>query len=412
MVVLKVEMMVIITSTLLLELKIYHSPTTVFYLHTHTHMHIHTHDHVGGHSDDSTYRDHSSGNVAGVNGDRVADGGGNSGDNGDRVADGGGGNVAGVNGDRVADGGGNVAGPGVDGVQVADGGGSGSCDLGDPDIFTIEEELKYAARFEEGYDLIDPRYEAWLKKHCPTNKDAISLTTKFIATKSTESDVKLPSKSVPSATTSMGSSTNRSPLSNLLNLPMAPGANKPQPKTGRARVLTSSECLRLLKEKEEKKRQVAIEKEQRKKERELKKQQKAQQMKQKAEERACKAAEREKAKAEKAKERERKAQERAASKSKSLVSKQQTNRNPQGIKRTADTNTVKDPRPTCKKVRVDMAESFNTDWCLCCVCFGSYQEDIDTGREWLQCSCGKWLHEDCVDDSDMDNETNRLCPLC
>ena len=160
----------------------------------------------------------------------------------------------------------------------------------------------------------------------------------------------------------MGSSTNRSPLSNLLNLPMAPGANKPQPKTGRARVFTSSECLRLLKEKEEKKRQVAIEKEQQKKERELK--------------------------------------------------KQQSNRNSQGIKRTADTNTVKDPRPTCKKVRVDMADSFNTDSSLCCVCFGSYQEDIDTGREWLQCSCGKWLHEDCVDDSDMDNETNRLCPLC
>ena len=51
---------------------------------------MHIHDHVGGRSDDSTYRDHSSGNVAGVNGDRVADGGGN---------------VAGVNGDRVADGG-------------------------------------------------------------------------------------------------------------------------------------------------------------------------------------------------------------------------------------------------------------------------------------------------------------------
>ena len=97
---------------------------------------------------------------------RVTDGGGNSGDNGDRVACGG---NSGDNGDRVADGGGgNVAGPGVDGVQVADGGGSGSCDLGDPDTFTIEEEWKYATRFEEGYDLIDPRYEAWLKKHCPT----------------------------------------------------------------------------------------------------------------------------------------------------------------------------------------------------------------------------------------------------
>ena len=45
------------------------------------------------------------------------------------------------------------------------------------------------------------------------------------------------------------------------------------PKTGRARALTSSECLRLLKEKEDQKRQVAEEKEMRKLERELKKKQ-------------------------------------------------------------------------------------------------------------------------------------------
>ena len=43
------------------------------------------------------------------------------------------------------------------------------------------------------------------------------------------------------------------------------------PKTGRARVLTSSECLQVMKEKEEKKRQVAMEKEKRKKDREIKK---------------------------------------------------------------------------------------------------------------------------------------------
>ena len=46
---------------------------------------------------------------------------------------------------------------------------------------------------------------------------------------------------------------------------------------------------------------------------------------------------------------------------------------------------------------------------LCCVCFGSYQEDIDTGREWLQFSCNRWIDEDCVDD---DVDSSRLCPLC
>ena len=33
---------------------------------------------------------------------------------------------------------------------------------------------------------------------------------------------------------------------------------------------------------------------------------------------------------------------------------------------------------------------------LCCVCFGSYHEDIDTGREQLQYSCNRWIHKDCV----------------
>ena len=47
----------------------------------------------------------------------------------------------------------------------------------------------------------------------------------------------------------------------------------------------------------------------------------------------------------------------------------------------------------------------------CCVCSGSYQEDIDTGREWIQCYCTRWLHEDCVDEEDID-ANGKLCPLC
>ena len=34
-------------------------------------------------------------------------------------------------------------------------------------IFSVEEELRYARRFEEGYDLFDSRYEAWLKVNHP-----------------------------------------------------------------------------------------------------------------------------------------------------------------------------------------------------------------------------------------------------
>ena len=28
----------------------------------------------------------------------------------------------------------------------------------------------------------------------------------------------------------------------------------------------------------------------------------------------------------------------------------------------------------------------------CCVCFGEYHDD----EEWVRCSCGRWLHEDCT----------------
>ena len=37
----------------------------------------------------------------------------------------------------------------------------------DTPTFTIEQELKYAARFEKGYDLVDADYEAWRKINHP-----------------------------------------------------------------------------------------------------------------------------------------------------------------------------------------------------------------------------------------------------
>ena len=42
-----------------------------------------------------------------------------------------------------------------------DGKGIGGC------IFSVEEELRFSNRFEEGYDLYDPKYEAWLKINHP-----------------------------------------------------------------------------------------------------------------------------------------------------------------------------------------------------------------------------------------------------
>ena len=112
-------------------------------------------------------------------------------------------------------------------------------------------------------------------------------------------------------------------LSDLLNLPKV--ATPAAWKTGKARVLTNSECLRLLREKEEKKQQVTEEKEKRKQERELKKQQKeaekgrreARKLDEREAEKVRKQAEKaqkEKEKAEKAKVKAQKEKERAGTK--------------------------------------------------------------------------------------------------
>ena len=46
------------------------------------------------------------------------------------------------------------------------------------------------------------------------------------------------------------------------------------------------------------------------------------------------------------------------------------------------------------------------------MCFGSYDDDLDTTREWLQCKCDRWIHEDCIDEEVCVLIEGKLCPLC
>ena len=281
-------------------------------------------------------------------------------------------------------------------------------DLANSDpVLSVEEELRFAIRFEEGYDLFDPRYEAWLKSNHP-EAEAIDKSTTAPSAPNTPLKLQVsdpPSKASLANTpqTSNSSpmsvtSTNRSPFADLLNIPRVPSTPKTS-KTGRARVLTSNECLRILKEKDEKKRQVAEEKEKRKLERELKRKEREHEQKRKAEDRARKAEQRAQEKTRKADEKARKAAERDLSKAKKAEKKVANKRDA--------TSTLRQSR---KKIRCDLDEPIDTN--LCCICFGSYDEDIDTGREWLQCSCGRWIHEDCIDEVDIDNSSGKVCPLC
>ena len=46
---------------------------------------------------------------------------------------------------------------------------------------------------------------------------------------------------------------------------------------------------------------------------------------------------------------------------------------------------------------------------MCCV---MYEDDL-SGKGWVACACGRWLHEDCADDCVVGNEGNeRLCLIC
>ena len=42
----------------------------------------------------------------------------------------------------------------------------------------------------------------------------------------------------------------------------------------------------------------------------------------------------------------------------------------------------------------------------CYICFGMYE-----GSEWRECVCGRWVHEDCIDDVESCGK-ERLCPVC
>ena len=271
--------------------------------------------------------------------------------------------------------------------------------------FSLEEELHYCVRFEEGFNIpgFDPRYDAWLRLNHP---EAVSTSFCVTPSKPHLSETSRSDASLSVTPTNLSTDAGRSPFSDLLNLPKSASTPK-STKTGRARVLTSSECLRLLREKEEQKQQVALEKEEReakKKKKEEEQKRKANEKIRKANERALKAAERDQAKANKAEERQKKAEERQ----RKAEEKQKTGQEKAPTKRNNATETGN--QSLRKKSRLDMDETIHAN--LCCVCFGSFEEDIGTGREWLQCSCMRWIHEDCIDTDDMDSSTNKVCPLC
>lgn len=51
----------------------------------------------------------------------------------------------------------------------------------------------------------------------------------------------------------------------------------------------------------------------------------------------------------------------------------------------------------------------------CSECFGTYKEDIDLGNgaEWIQCSCGQWIYEECIDETVVGEDGIKImCSNC
>ena len=47
---------------------------------------------------------------------------------------------------------------------------------------------------------------------------------------------------------------------------------------------------------------------------------------------------------------------------------------------------------------------------VCCVCYRTFEEDQREGNglEWVQCVCGRWLHEECICEIDIDDQGREL----
>ena len=76
-----------------------------------------------------------------------------------------------------------------------------------------------------------------------------------------------------------------------------------------------------------------------------------------------------------------------------------------GRKRNTDTRSS-----AAKRKYLGDTEASSNNENQCCVCFEMYDP---LQGDWVQCSCTRWLHEDCVLDviKDADGKV-RLCPYC
>ena len=309
------------------------------------------------------------------------------------------------------------------------------------DEISPELERKFRRRFEEGYNLHDPVYTRWLKNTHPElqpqpaepssvadefshirplspeavlveetdnrlmeSRQEVQNVSRLVYNSTTATDSREAQNGVSDgadsreaqnsvsdgATAQLGSSGLARVLAD--HTPLVAATERCKPK---ARLLTSAECLRMLQEKEDKKKQQLEEKERKRKEREQKKVLKEQEAQRKKEE-----------KARKAQEKAEKALQRSSGQTSVKRTTPPERQNPKNTKRLKTSNNIQ-----VNKETRDESIDVNT----CCMCFGCYEDDVREGygAEWMKCPCGRWLHVECVEDSVVDSSgQSRYCPYC
>ena len=225
-----------------------------------------------------------------------------------------------------------------------------------------------------------------------------------------------------------------SPLSQYLVIPSASRSFSTNRKVPKARLLTSDQCLAELEEKERNKKLAAEEKERKKKEREEKQKQKQELLQEKKRQREENARKKAEEKLRKAEDKAKKTQEKAEARAKRQQAVSESRATANKRARDSESTAVSEENTPLKRARMASTskESFGKstrlsglprvtveedeiDPNVCCMCFVTFEEDTirQTGAEWVPCACGRWLHEDCAEDIEVDSDGNeRCCPFC
>ena len=197
-------------------------------------------------------------------------------------------------------------------------------------------------------------------------------------------------------------------------------------KTGKARVLTSIDCIEMLNKKQQEKEQQAIAKEERKKERERKKLEKEELARTKKEARL----EQKKKKEEAALKKQGEIAARKAAKAVTRCTRAKGG-SAKGVSSTSIPNlssasslpgpssassqpgpssASSQPSPSSATSPLPEDEDSAEEDCECSFCYGAYCKD---GKEWVLCACGRWVHETCVEEIVFDDHgEERFCPYC